>query len=274
MFAKLLKHDLKSNAGLLSLLGACVLGLSCIAGFVLQLLISNWVTLIESDNLFFLIFPAVLFLFFAYIAIVIFAAATQYIQLYRFYKSRFTDEGYLTFTLPVKTSHIFLSAATNILIWGVISFLIVGASIAIILGIGSAGNAKVLAEVQWVFSDIRDTFSEVLHTGYIGTTVISAIITVAYSIVASMTAVVLGATAAKKHKVLAIIGIMIGISMAYSMINGFITLIVEMIMFAAENYTEQITTIIPIVSSILPLALTVVGYIVSTQLMKKKLNLP
>ena len=67
MFAKLLKYDLKANAGLLSLLGACVLGLSCIAGFVLQLLISNWVTLTESDNLFFLIIPAVLFLFFAYI---------------------------------------------------------------------------------------------------------------------------------------------------------------------------------------------------------------
>ena len=46
-----------------------------------------------------------------------------FLLLYRFYTSTFTDEGYLTFTLPVKRSTILLSKTVNAVIWTILSFI-------------------------------------------------------------------------------------------------------------------------------------------------------
>ena len=51
MFAKLLKHDFKANAGLLTLLSGCVLGVGCIAAVVLRLLTTYWDQIMEKEEL-------------------------------------------------------------------------------------------------------------------------------------------------------------------------------------------------------------------------------
>lgn len=274
MFTKLLKHDLKANAGLLGLLGGCALGVGCLAAVVLRLLTTHWEQITAKDELMLILIPAILFLFFAYLAIILYGVCTQYILLFRFYKSRFTDEGYLMFTLPVKTSHIFLSGALNILIWSLIAVVVIIASLAIAVGIGPAWTEEVLEEIRWAFGDMRFFFSEVTTHGYGIGMVLNVLIMGLYSIIAPMSAVVLGATIAKKHKVLAIIGIMIGISMVTSTINGIITSVMQLLLMSAQGNVESITTLTPLVSSIVPLLLAVGGYFLSIHLMKKKLNLP
>ena len=54
----------------------------------------------------------------------------------RFYKNFFTDEGYLMFTLPVKTSDLILSKTLVAVIWRLISFLFIILSV---FGIASVG---------------------------------------------------------------------------------------------------------------------------------------
>ena len=63
MFAKLLKHDFKANAGLLGLLSGCSLALGCLAAVVLRLLTTHWDIIMAKDEYILLLIPAFLFLF-------------------------------------------------------------------------------------------------------------------------------------------------------------------------------------------------------------------
>lgn len=274
MFAKLLKYDFKANAKLLGLLSGCALGVGCVAAIVLRLLTSNWSTVMEKEEYLLLLIPAFLFIFFAYLAIILYGASSNYILLYRFYKSRFTDEGYLTFTLPVKTTHIFLSGAVTLLLWSLITTVVILASLAIAVVLGPAWTEEVLGELRWAFTDIKGAFFNMLPPGYSAVMVLSVLITYLYGIIVPMSAVVLGATIAKKHKVLVIIGILIGISVITGMISGMISGVMQILLLASADNIELITILTPLLSSIFYLLVTVGGYFLSIHLMKKKLNLP
>ena len=177
------------------------------------------------------------------------------------------------FTLPVKTSHIFLSGAVNQLIWSAIAIVVICASLAIAIGLGSAWTEEALGEFRWIMEDMQFTFSEVVTPGQGFITVIYVLIAWIYGTVTSLSAVVLGSTIAKKHKVLAIIGILIGISMVTSTVTGIISGISQFMMITSGDYFMYLT-LTPLLSSIILLLMTVGGYFLSVSLMKNKLNLP
>lgn len=273
MFAKLLKYDLKANVKLFCLLGGCALGVGCLSAIVLRLLTSNWEKIAANDGLMLVMIPAIFFLFFSYLGIILYGASTQYILLYRFYKSRFTDEGYLMFTLPVKTHHIFLSGALNNLIWSLITAVVILLSLLIAVVLGPVWPAEVLEEIHWVFEDMSSIFAGSMPAGFSIGTVFYVLVLGFYSIIAPMSAVVLGATAAKKHKVLAIIGILIALSACMSTANGIISGAVQLIAFTTNDATKLVT-IAPLLNSIVPLGMAIGGYFLSIHIMKNKLNLP
>ena len=273
MFAKLLKYDFKANAGLLGLLAACALGVGCISAVILRLLTTQWDQIAARDESFLVIIPAVLFLFFAYVSVIVYCVASQYILLFRFYKSRFTDEGYLTFTLPVKTHHIFLSGGVNMLIWSAISIIVTFTSVSIAIGLGPAWTGETLAEFQLVLEEMKVAFSEIITPGFGFLSILYMLVAWIYGAVMPLSAVVLGATVAKKHKVLAIIGILIGISMITSMISGLITGVTQLLLITAEDLSLYMT-LMPLLSCFFLLVMIVGGYFLSVSLMKKKLNLP
>ena len=106
MFAKLLKHEWKATAGPLGLLTLGAAGIAVFGALVLRTLLH----LIESDALIgaanLLLIPMGLLVVFSFLAIGLYALGVSLLLLVRFYKSRFSDQGYLTFTLPAKPSHI------------------------------------------------------------------------------------------------------------------------------------------------------------------------
>ena len=273
MFAKLLKYDLKANLKLFCLLGGCALGVGCLSAVVLRLLTANWEKIIAKDGLMLVMIPAIFFLLFAYLGIILYGASTQYILLYRFYKSRFTDEGYLMFTLPVKTHHIFLSGALNNTIWTLITAVVILLSLLIAVCLGPVWSEEVLEEIRWVFEDMSFVFGDSMSGGYSISIVFYVLVLGLYSIIAPMSAVVLGATAAKKHKVLAIIGILIALSVCMSTINGVISGAVQLVAFTTDN-AETLVAVTPLLNSIVPLGMAIGGYFLSIHIMKNKLNLP
>ena len=171
------------------------------------------------------------------------------------------------FTLPVKTSHLLLSSALSMLSWSAIGFLVVCVTLVIAVGLGPAWNQGITPVLQEIHQELGGIFSAVDYF-ILG---ISCVISVISSIVVPLCAVVVGATVAKKHKVLAIIGIMYGISTVSGIITGVLSLIVNLIMFStgAENLT-----LIFLSANICPLLLAVAAYPLSIHLMKNKLNLP
>lgn len=117
MLKKLLKYDIKSVSklwwiGAVASVGSAILG---------AILIRFYVAVAESDSdsiLLNLISTLALVAgFFCIIAIAVAFVFTMILVFVRFYKHFFTDEGYLTFTLPVKRSTLLFSKTLNAAIW-------------------------------------------------------------------------------------------------------------------------------------------------------------
>lgn len=273
MFTKLLKHEFKNTAGLLSILCACILGVGALAGVSLRIIIEAANRVEDSDIFALASIPAAMFLFVAYLSVIILFAAIPLVLYYRFYKTRFTDEGYLTFTLPVKTSSIFLSSAVNTLIWEVIGGCAVLLAVLLLVIIGIPA---------WAIADLpEDFFSYFFEDIFYSLplpSMITAVLTVAVGcvngIVVSMSSVVLGASIAKKHKLLAAIGISYGVSMVNSVISGILSTVMQLALAASFTNIELMLTLSGCISLLLPVLLIIGGYILSIHLMKHKLNLP
>ncbi len=105
MLLKLIKYDLKSIYKKMAFYYITLFGLA---------LISNVFTLIFKNTNFFAIatLPSSLFILMFWICMFV----TMIVSMIRYYKNMLSDEGYLTHTLPVKTSSIILSKLFSTLI--------------------------------------------------------------------------------------------------------------------------------------------------------------
>ena len=117
MFKKLLKYDIKAIArhwwiGAVISVVAAIVSAGLIRLFMLALENKTQNTFVALISIFGLIVA-----FFCIIAIVLAFVFTIILVFVRFYKHFFTDEGYLTFTLPVKRSTLLLSKTVNAVIW-------------------------------------------------------------------------------------------------------------------------------------------------------------
>lgn len=276
MFAKLLKHEWRASAGTLGLLSLAVLGVSVLGGMVLRALTEHGYYLNEMATL-----GIVLSLVFMVLAMIGCAVAMQIILLVRFYKNKFTDEGYLTFTLPVSSHQIFLSSFLNMLIWTVISSLVLLAGFGVFVLIGTYNVDPV---IQAVFTELKWMLSEIgPDTKYIVMLILEFIVGLPYGVVIAMTCITVGAVIAKKHKILAAFGIYYGLTYLTNIISSTVTMMLSMGKWdylassdyaAVYDHTMNATVQSMVVTIVWEVLLMVGGYILSTQLMKKKLNLP
>ena len=108
-------------------------------------------------------------------------------------------------------------------------------------------------------------------------TAISWVVSAVYTVVMIMTSLTLGSILAKKHKILAAVGMYYAINMVSGVVKAIVTVIPTMMMYSAvlfdgDYYSYSNLTIV--VTMVMQLALMVGGYFLSTSLMKNKLNLP
>ncbi|MBE6973843.1 MAG: hypothetical protein E7440_08295 [Ruminococcaceae bacterium] len=280
MFGKLMKHEWRATAPTQGLLALASLGVGILAGIILRLLFTYGEEIPEI-----LTASMGASIVFMLLAVVICAAAMSILLMVRFYKHKFTDEGYLTFTLPVSSHQVFLSAALNNLIWLVISFLTVILSFAAFFLIGIAGVPEMDAVLE-VFDYYGMIFEDILPDGGKGYTVIyllQMIVTLPYSIVITMTCFTVGATIAKKHKILAAIGIYYALSWGSSIVSSIVSVVLSLnsadLLASSDpeaylQYMQNTVITTGIVTLVWQLALILGGYLLSTRLMSKKLNLP
>ena len=280
MFGKLMKHEWRATAPTQGLLALASLGMGILAGIILRLIFTF------SDKI-----PEILAatmgasIGFMFLAIMICDVAMSILLMVRFYKHKFTDEGYLTFTLPVSSHQVFLSAALNNLIWVIISILAIALSFLASFLIGTAGVPE-MQEIQ----EILDTFGFTIETilpadlkNCLFIYILQGIVALPYSVVIVMTCLTVGATIAKKHKILAAIGFYYALSWLSGIFNGIVSVVLSLNnadlldSFNQEAYLQYMqNTVITtgIISLVWQLALILGGYLLSTRLMSRKLNLP
>ena len=260
MFAKLLKHEWKATWGILGVLSLCALGAGAVGALMLRLLVSAADG--KQVDLLGMLAPTVLM--FAILGLLVYSAGGSIVLYYRFYKNKFTDEGYLTFTLPAKSWEIFLASALNILLWTMIIGLVMAVSIGLIVVLGMWEYMKDVLTL--------DTLEELLEMvdGEVILNLAMYAVNFVSGIVLAMCCITLGAVAAKKHKLLAAVGIYYGASVLRNTMS-------TVAMAAAMNNATDFASVMTasnVSNAVVGLLFGVVGYFLSVYLMDHKLNLP
>ena len=204
------------------------------------------------------------------IAIAVCTAASLFFVIYRFYKRCFTDEGYLTFTLPVNNHQILLSSITNCIFCELLTFVAAAAAAAIIGGMFllalNSTQTIVWADVwvSWeeIWQQLADSFRK--NAGQLALAGFSSIVGSFSELILLMVAVTIGALIARKHKILAAVGVYYGIGMVRSFVMA-------MIMLNAT--TSEDANALLASPGVMGLTLSVCGYFLMHWLISKKLNL-
>ena len=140
MFAKLLKQDCKAMFKYWWILSVISFGVSIIGGIAYKIMMVPY-TAHEYIQV-----AAIAIFIFSVIAVVALPAISQIMMFIRFRKNFFTDEGYLTFTLPVNKSQLLGAKTLTAFIFSVASSVVLYLNILIMEGV---------EDIQVVITTIR-----------------------------------------------------------------------------------------------------------------------
>lgn len=259
MFAKLLKMEFRSTWNVLGILCLSLVGAGLLGGVAIRYLVGasaprEWLEVLCTLA----ITAAVLFF-------VVCGVAALIVQIVRFYRSRFTDEGYLTFTLPVTTHQVllssFLTSAVNLIAVAAVS--VIGL---ILMGLCVVPDFKDLREgIHVLWQELpelwaRFTQADVLQA--FGLLLVNAIVAFSNELILIMLAVTIGSLVAKKHKILAAVGFYYILHLVDLTFTG-----VSMVKLAESP--NSLLGLLALVN----LFIAVAGYFLMYFLVDKKLNL-
>lgn len=262
MLKKLTTYEIKATSRFFLPLFAVFAGTSVILKIYFSLLPTN------SQNVLAGLIGIIFVCCYALLAIGLFGMC-YFICFYRFYKNIYSDEGYLTLTLPVTVdSHIVSKLITSIL-WILSSILLIIASVFLFF----AGTH--------MFSEFMHEFSSIMHfiyTTYIesgGTTLltVSGIISVMIQIVGVPLFIYMCITIGglfPNHKLSASIAaffiIQLGLSFFYTVFTYLLMTIFNVDIYGSPNAVFYAGTVIEIIK-------TIVCYFITRYLLKNKINL-
>lgn len=215
MFGKLMKAEWRASRRVIGALCAVVLISGALLGLMGNVLLregtGSW-QLPDFVNVLFSLLSMT-----AMLAVTLSLAASVFYVLWRYYRSRFTEEGYLTYTLPVNNHQLMLSS----ILASVLEILLVGlatvAAMAMAFGIFAAGlpwnevdsTSWGLLWSRWgeLLDSLRPVASDVLLV------LLNMVLMGLATLLTLMLAVTIGATAAKKHPILLAIAVYYGLSL-------------------------------------------------------------
>lgn len=214
MLGKLLKYELKSTARTFLPFYAAVLVLS----------ILNRVLFVMLENISFLNIPRVLTMM-TYVFIIIATFVMTYVvMIQRFYKNLLSEEGYLSMTLPVKTSSHILSKGISSTIWIASTLIVTLISVLIMLP-----NYDFIPQMIQYFAVRDTTIDQMLGMNlwlFIALLVIIGLVAIITSILMIYTAISFGQLS-NKHKVLTSFGAYVGLYMVVQAVNATLIAIVS-----------------------------------------------
>ncbi len=274
MFAKLLKHEWRSTREMLGILCLISLGASLLGGLTMCYLF--YVSSHDGGGSEALKILSVLFMIAAMIALAVVGAAAVVVYMGRFYKSRFTDEGYLTFTLPVNTHQNLLASLVNTAVGMVLMTLVICLSGCLWMVIAFAGVEGFYQTVWEHFPELWEKFWSLVQThageipwGVMARGMLSALTGAINSLVMLMLAVTVGSLIAKKHKILAAVAVFYGIHVLISIATAFLmsatTALSGGALAAMSSFFGR--------TALLMTALSLGGYFLMYWLVDRKLNL-
>ena len=281
MLKKLFKYDFKSVLKIWWIIAVVTLSVALIGAFSLRILNEN-----NGVSLFIDIFGGLLFGV-SVITVSASGVATCYLAAFRFYKNFYTDEGYLTFTLPVKRSTLLASKTLNTFLWTFLGLIVTLISVSFYVIIspvptepGSFFNPVAFKFIEAALSDLYKIIGGWLVL-YIIEGVILALIIAFFSVTLVHFCITIGAIIAKKYKLIAGIAIFYLVSNAISLVAQFLNFVG--VLSVAEGFAYLIgddktaaCSVIALLLLILCAAFGVISFIfynLTESKLERKLNL-
>lgn len=277
MMKKLLKYDLRAIFKYWWIVALSSLGLSFIGGISLRI-ITNMPSDIEDGRVFIYLF-AMLGMILTVIGISAFLISAEIFIYVRLYKHFFSDEGYLTFTLPVKRRDLLNSKIISGLVVNIATFAVVAADISIILFIGVDFETiqKIGDAVFWFIGAAMEAVG-VLCIAYILEAIVLILCISVMSYLLVSICITFAAVIAKKYKIFAAIGIYYLASGVVSFVGQFAMMFGSMALAGIfsnipESSISGIGALMLLSVSLLATAICVCLYSLELHMLEKKLNL-
>ena len=201
--------------------------------------------------------------------------AVYVLIIYRFYVSFFTDEGYLTFTLPVTIDCHLMIKIVSMFLWNIVSLIVTALGGLIILGGIAVGYTE---EFKLIFSEFPELFELIWmelqrSVDYLGAQIVfgglALIVTAIFQSLLIYFSIALGCMLFKKHRLLGSILSIFVVNGVYSTISSIGSYIL--------TYFSVMSEIVFLVLMGFVTVLTVVGiiamYLGMRYILQKKLNL-
>ena len=270
MLKKLFRYDFKAISR--TLLPLTLATLACGGVMLLSITVLNY----TPDKGVFSVLLPILFgtlTFFSVLAIFLLPVVGVFFILHRYYKNFFTDEGYLTFTLPATMEEHLHSKLLSGLLWSLLSSLstvaafVLGAYVpTLFLSDGGSGILSIFAMLlPEMFEGANEIYLLLL-------TVLTALASLVSQLVLFYTAITLGSLFMSKHKI-------VGSVLFYFLTNTVIGIVssvfstVFTFLSAVSGNIAFVTMMSLASATIINIAVSVVGYFIILSMLKKRLNL-
>ena len=279
MLGKLLKYDSKSLSKLIfpiSLAAILATALGCGLIAFMNVTVANSANTNVIDVV--LNMTCGMMIFFCVLALIAFGIAVQIVLIQRYYTSFFTDEGYLTFTLPVSAHSLLISKTISAVLFSlyacVIEFVCIVAYILTVIYCNEG-----LAALGQIPKQIFEMISSQYGIDYIAMFVTYCVLFFAVQAVSIMIiylSFTIGSVIATKHRVLAGVGIYLLIITIMSTVQSVVSSVVMFVFGAQSDYLYMTGSWLLItlwISISIMLVIGAVCYFVTHYLLKNKLNL-
>lgn len=281
MFATLLKYEFRRTKNILLPLNLGGIAIGAVGYFIMLI----FTKLMENpDSEISIVAPLLYLLWMGLIMMLaLLSTAVTIILCLQFYREKFTDQGYLTFTLPATTHQILLSSYLNFLIWMIVNTIVtiigIGMMFTPIVSMALKKISEMGLDISYLWALIKEYLAQILPSGVLFTVsyIMLFISSLFYGITLPYLAITLASVLVKKMKLLLAVGIGYGMSMVMGIIPSILAMIEGIItgMLVANNDLSVYApgSISYIITSILYMAFAIGGYFLMHHLVKKKLNL-
>lgn len=258
MFAKLLKHEFRATRNGMGILCLSAIAMGLIGGIAWRINCSDVNATMKG--------LCAVGMLVCVLGIAICAVGTMVLLLARFYQSHFTDQAYLTFTLPVSTHSQLLAGILNMVLNLLLSGLCVVAAyclIGLIALTERPGFWRVLGEQLPEFLRQLDSPAVWKAAGWAALACLTALASGLSQLLQVMTAMTLGALIARKHKVLMAVVVYYGAQILFGSFS----------VWSLVSYANTMTGVMW-QGTAQSLLVAVAAYFLTHYLITKKLNLP
>ncbi|MBQ7363657.1 MAG: hypothetical protein IJW48_04300 [Clostridia bacterium] len=281
MLRKTLKYDLGAVYKIWLILSATVLVLSVVGGLSIRDLVMTG----DEGNPFMLFsimgILVTIFSLCAYVLII------ELLVLFRFYQNFFTDEAYLTFTLPVKRKTLFNSKLIGAFIWSVANIAVVILAITIMLALvpvqGNGTGSALYEFLKIVLELIKLLFENFSGWAFVYCVlgVIIYLLSTVFSTLIIYACITLGCTMVRKYKLLMAIAVYYVVNMLISLLSYVASFVMSLVLISGigliENYSEAqirvlvLFTLIAVASFLT--VMCILAYRFSLSRIERRLNL-